>query len=85
MTDPVAQPAPTVLLTEQEVAGRVEALARQIAPAIDDETVAVCLLTGGLWFASDLTRALARAGRFVRRGAGSGRPPFGRRGPDRPA
>ena len=66
MTDPVAQPAPTVLLTEQEVAGRVEALARQIAPAIDDETVAVCLLTGGLWFASDLTRALARAGRFVR-------------------
>ena len=66
MTDPIAQPAPTVLLTEQEVAGRVEALARQIAPAIDDETVAVCLLTGGLWFASDLTRALSRAGRHVR-------------------
>ncbi|KQW70716.1 hypoxanthine phosphoribosyltransferase [Phenylobacterium sp. Root77] len=64
MTD--AYPEPTVLLTEQEVAGRVEALARQIAPVIDDETVAVCLLTGGLWFASDLTRALARAGRNVR-------------------
>jgi len=64
MTEP--SPVPTVLLTEQEVAGRVEALARQIAPAIDDETVAVCLLTGGLWFASDLTRALARQGRLVR-------------------
>ena len=64
MTDP--RSVPTVLLTEDEVADRVEALARQIAPAIDDETVAVCLLTGGLWFASDLTRALARQGRFVR-------------------
>lgn len=61
-----SSPVPTVLLTEREVAGRVEALARQIAPAIDDETVAVCLLTGGLWFASDLTRALARQGRHVR-------------------
>ncbi|WP_312163695.1 phosphoribosyltransferase family protein [Phenylobacterium sp.] len=66
MSDTPETRAPTVLLTEQEVAGRVEALARRIAPAIDDDTVAVCLLTGGLWFASDLTRALARAGRFVR-------------------
>lgn len=66
MTEIVPDRAPTVLLSEQEVADRVEALARQIAPAIDDETVAVCLLTGGLWFASDLTRALARAGRHVR-------------------
>ena len=57
---------PTVLLSEAEVARRVESLAKAIAPQIDDETVAVCLLTGGLWFASDLTRALARAGRFVR-------------------
>lgn len=66
MTDPADPRVPTVLLSEQEVAERVEALARQIAPQIDDETVAVCLLTGGLWFASDLTRALARVGRFVR-------------------
>ena len=57
---------PTVLLSEAEVARRVESLAKAIAPQIDDETVAVCLLTGGLWFASDLRRALARAGRFVR-------------------
>lgn len=54
------------LLSEAEVAARVEDLARVIAPRIDDETVVVCLLTGGLWFCSDLMRALARHGRFVR-------------------
>lgn len=54
---------PAELMTAEEVARRVEALAAQIAPRIDDETVAVCLLTGGLWFAADLTRALARIGR----------------------
>lgn len=54
-----------VLLSEAEVAAKVEALARQIAPRIDDDAVAVCLLTGGLWFAADLTRALARLDRHV--------------------
>jgi len=62
----MAETVGTVLLTEAEVAGRVEALARAIAPRIDDETVAVCLLTGGLWFCSDLMQAMARAGRHVR-------------------
>ncbi|HET6971131.1 MAG TPA: phosphoribosyltransferase family protein [Phenylobacterium sp.] len=57
---------PPVLIPEIEVTERVEALARAIAPRIDDETVMVCLLTGGLWFASDLSRALARQGRMVR-------------------
>jgi len=57
---------PTVLIAEAEVLSRVEALAAQIAPRIDDETVVVCLLTGGIWFAADLTRALARQGRIVR-------------------
>ena len=56
----------TVLLTEVEVRERVEALAQAVAPRIDDETVAVCLLTGGLWFCSDLMQALARIGRHVR-------------------
>lgn len=56
----------TVLISEAEVAQRVEALAARIAPRIDDETVVVCLLTGGIWFAADITRALARAGRVVR-------------------
>ena len=62
----MADALPTVLLPETEVAQRVEALAQVIAPRIDDETVVVCLLTGGLWFCSDLMRALARAGRHVR-------------------
>lgn len=55
-----------VLLTEAEIAARVEALAADIAPRVDDQTVAVCLLTGGIWFTADLTRALARRGRNLR-------------------
>lgn len=68
MTDPAAASAQVreVLLTEAEIADKVTGLARAIAPRIDDDTVAVCLLTGGLWFAADLTRALAREGRHVR-------------------
>jgi hypoxanthine phosphoribosyltransferase len=58
--------APQVLLTAAEVAQRVAATAAEIAPRLDDEAVAVCLLTGGLWFAADLTRALAQLGRGVR-------------------
>jgi hypoxanthine phosphoribosyltransferase len=61
MTDAVP-----VLLPEEEVIARVDALARAIAPMTDDQTVAVCLLTGGLWFAADLTRALSRHGRNLR-------------------
>jgi hypoxanthine phosphoribosyltransferase len=49
-----------LLLSDQAIAARVETMAAQIAPVIDDETVCVCLLTGGLWFAADLMRALAR-------------------------
>lgn len=60
------RPVPAVLLPEDQVAALVADLARRIAPLIDDDTVAVCLLTGGLWFAADLTRALAREGRHVR-------------------
>lgn len=55
-----------VLLTEAQIAQRVEDLARQISPRADDETVAICLLTGGIWFTADLTRALARNGRNLR-------------------
>jgi hypoxanthine phosphoribosyltransferase len=62
----MAERDPVVLLTEKQIAARVEALAAAIAPRIDDDTVAVCLLTGGIWFAADLTRALSRAGRHVR-------------------
>jgi hypoxanthine phosphoribosyltransferase len=54
-----------ILLSEAEVNRRVAALAAAIAPRITDDAVAVCLLTGGLWFASDITRALARLGKHV--------------------
>jgi hypoxanthine phosphoribosyltransferase len=54
-----------VLIAADEIARRVNQLAAQIAPRIDEQTVAVCLLTGGLWFAADLTRALHRQGRDV--------------------
>jgi hypoxanthine phosphoribosyltransferase len=50
------------LISEEEVARRVEALADKVAPRVDERTVVVCLLTGGLWFAADLTRALGRRG-----------------------
>ena len=67
MADPSSdRPAPSVLLDQASVAAVVEDLAQRIAPHVDDETVAVVLLTGGLWFAADLTRALARHGRHLR-------------------
>lgn len=56
---------PAPLLTASEVADCVARMADQIAPRIDDETVAVCLLSGGIWFAADITRALAERGRLV--------------------
>src|SRR5690606_12376680 len=59
-------PTPTVLLPEAEVARIVADLAGRIAPVTDDDTVAAVLLTGGLWFAADLTRALSRLGRNLR-------------------
>jgi hypoxanthine phosphoribosyltransferase len=66
MADASSPAEPTILLPEAEVARVVAEMAARIAPVIDDETVAVVLLTGGLWFAADLTRALSRVGRNVR-------------------
>ena len=57
---------PRPLLSQADIEARVEALAAEIAPRIDDDTVAICLLTGGIWFTADLTRALARHGRHLR-------------------
>lgn len=54
-----------ILLSEDDVLARVDRLADQLAPRVADDAVAVCLLTGGLWFTADLTRALARRGRLV--------------------
>ena len=61
----VSPGVPAPLLTASEVAACVARMADQIAPRIDDDTVAVCLLSGGIWFAADLTRALAERGRLV--------------------
>ena len=65
MAEAAVQDPPAVLSAEA-IGERVEALAARIAPAVTDDTVAVVLLTGGLWFAADLTRALARHGRRLR-------------------
>ncbi len=51
-----------VLLTEWEIADLVETQAERIAPLISDDTVCVALLTGAIWYAADLTRALSRRG-----------------------
>ena len=48
-----------VLLSASEVREAVGRLADAVAPTLDDETVVVCLLTGGAWFCTDLMRALA--------------------------
>ncbi len=63
----MADPSPPyeILLSENEVRATVETLADRIAPELDDDAVAIVLLTGGIWFAADLTRALARRGRMI--------------------
>ena len=65
MGDP-STPVSAQLLSEAEIAERVDRLAATIAPRLTDDTIAVCLLTGGLWFAADLTRALYRHGRNLK-------------------
>jgi hypoxanthine phosphoribosyltransferase len=54
-----------VLLDRESITARVNALAERIAPDLGQDAVAICLLTGGLWFAADLTRALAGLGKAV--------------------
>ncbi|MDI7776044.1 phosphoribosyltransferase family protein [Asticcacaulis sp. EMRT-3] len=53
---------PPVLLSEDEVQTRVEVLADLISHYIRETCVGVCLLTGGLWFSADLSRALNKRG-----------------------
>lgn len=55
-------PLPTVLLNEAEVAAHIGAVAEKLASRLKPGCVGVCLLTGGIWFAADLTRALFRIG-----------------------
>jgi hypoxanthine phosphoribosyltransferase len=58
--------AVTALLSRDEVAALVEQIADRIFPRVGDDATAVCLLTGGIWFAADLTRALHARGRNLR-------------------
>jgi hypoxanthine phosphoribosyltransferase len=52
-------PEAEVLLTGAEVAAVVRRMADEIAQTLDDDAVVACLLTGAIWFAADLMRALA--------------------------
>ncbi|HTN41739.1 MAG TPA: phosphoribosyltransferase family protein [Asticcacaulis sp.] len=61
----MTQALPAVLLSEDEVQGRVNALAELLCDYIKPDCVGICLLTGGIWFAADLSRALNRAGRDI--------------------
>ncbi len=56
----------SVLLSASQIEERVAALARRLADDIDDGWVVAPILLGGLWFAADLTRALAGFGRHPR-------------------
>jgi hypoxanthine phosphoribosyltransferase len=55
-------PGAELLLTGEDVAAVVRRLAAEIAPTLDDEAVVVSLLTGAIWFAADLMRALSALG-----------------------
>lgn len=54
-----------VVLSAEAIAAAVDAVADRIAPRLNPQAVGVCLLVGGLWFAADLTRALAARGRPI--------------------
>jgi hypoxanthine phosphoribosyltransferase len=60
MAEPGAPIEP--LLSQEDIAGRIDRLAHALAPRLRPDAVAVCLLMGGLWFVADLTRALSRLG-----------------------
>ena len=66
---------PERLLSEAQIADAVDDLALRLATRLAPDAVVVCLLTGGLWFAADLTRALhaVARGRVARPGAQRGR------------
>lgn len=59
MTDKVA---PDILFSSEEIAARVQELARQIARAPQKPDIAMPILVGGFVFAADLVRALSKEG-----------------------
>ena len=57
-----SQIAPPVLFSAEEIAVRVQTLAREIAAAPQKPDIAMPILVGGFVFAADLVRALAKEG-----------------------
>jgi hypoxanthine phosphoribosyltransferase len=53
----------SILLSETEIAERIEALAQGIGAQVDDSWTIVALMQGALPFAADLMRAIERHGR----------------------
>jgi hypoxanthine phosphoribosyltransferase len=62
MAETAAAPAITPLFTQDEIAAKVEALAREIAASFPQDLVVVAVLKGSFIFAADLIRALHRQG-----------------------
>ena len=58
----MAEPNLRVLLSAEQIATRVETLARDLAPRMQGEWTLVALLQGAVPFAADLMRALAAHG-----------------------
>ncbi len=54
--------APHMLFSAEEIAARVEGLAREIAQAPQKPDIAMPILVGGFVFAADLLRALSKEG-----------------------
>jgi hypoxanthine phosphoribosyltransferase len=54
--------APQILFTPDEIARRIEAMAREIAAVPRKPDIAMPILVGGFVFAADLLRALSRQG-----------------------
>ena len=58
----MAEPEPAILFSAEEIATRVQDLAREIAAAPLRPDIAMPILVGGFVFAADLVRALATEG-----------------------
>jgi hypoxanthine phosphoribosyltransferase len=51
-----------ILLSNDEIAQKIDAVAHLIRDDLGDDLILMTLLTGGMWFAADLSRALSRLG-----------------------
>ncbi len=56
----------STLFSAEEIAARVDSLAKEIAVAMPDDILVIAILKGGFVFAADLIRALHGAGMYPR-------------------